>query len=463
MLAIRPELRELDTKGLAEQFSCGCTLQGRTLFKRLKLLPPASCWTVGDQGNARRGKYFDPKLWEDQDRLAERSYRHNLQETFSRVLPRYFGNPETIGMSLTGGLDGRMIMAFAPSRAGNFPCYTFGGPYRDCADVSIARQVAKVTGHSHKVLPIGNDFLCEFRKLAEASVYLSDGTMDVGGAVEIYANRMARDVAPVRLTGNYGSEILRSNVAFRPARKRLDCLSDGFSDLMTDAESVYDHERQGHPLSFVAFKQVPWHHYSRFSVEQSQLTIRSPYLDNDLVSLAYRVPIELRKSPAPALHLVAEKYPRLAKIPTDRGLLHSPRPFLDGFYQTWQEATVRAEYVYDYGMPHWLARLDSAFRSFHLERLFLGRHKFYHFRVWYRDQLAAFVRDILLDSKSLSRPYLCRRAVEQIVSEHTSGSRNHTTRIHKLVTAELMHRTLLEERALHWDSRIRSTVQLTSR
>ena len=34
-------------------------------------------------------------------------------------------------MSLTGGLDGRMILAWANLSPGILPCYTFGGTYRD--------------------------------------------------------------------------------------------------------------------------------------------------------------------------------------------------------------------------------------------------------------------------------------------------------------------------------------------
>src|SRR5206468_5989917 len=46
----------------------------------------------------------------------------------------------------------------------------------------------------------------------------------------------------------------------------------------------------------------------------------------------------------------------------------------------------KAEYAYDYGMPQWMARIDHLLLPLRLERLFLGRHKFSHFRVWYRDR-----------------------------------------------------------------------------
>ena len=51
-------------------------------------------------------------------------------------------------------------------------------------------------------------------------------------------------------------------------------------------------------------------------------------------------------------------------------------------------------------------------RRLKLERLFLGRHKVYHYRIWYRDVLANYVKEMLLDSRTLSRPYLERSGVE---------------------------------------------------
>jgi asparagine synthase (glutamine-hydrolysing) len=95
-------------------------------------------------------------------------------------------------------------------------------------------------------------------------------------------------------------------------------------------------------------------------------------------------------------------------------------------------------------MPQWVARIDHLFTAFHLERLFLGRHKFYHFRVWYRDALAKYVREILLDRRTLSRPYLEATGVEAIVNGHLKGGRNYTGEIHKLLSLELLHRLFLD-------------------
>jgi asparagine synthase (glutamine-hydrolysing) len=348
-------------------------------------------------------------------------------------------------MSLTGGLDGRLMMAWANRPSGALPCYTFGSPYRDCNDVSIARRVAQLCRQSHTTIAVGHQFFSEFPSLAEQAVYVSDGTMDVTGAVELYVNRMARKIAPVRVTGNYGSEVLRGNVAFRPSSLHEGLLEPEFAKLVHTAGMTYDSECEGHSLSFIGFKQVPWHHSARLSVEQSQLTPRSPYLDNDLVALMYQAPPNLLLSKEPSLRLIAEGNPALAKLQTDRGLVYRPPPVLGTLQQLYEALTVKAEYAYDYGMPQWLARIDHLVAPLHLERLFLGRHRFYHFRVWYRDILSSYVQDILLDTCTRKRPYFRGTVLEDMVNAHLRGTRNYTLEIHQALTIELIHRLLIEQ------------------
>jgi asparagine synthase (glutamine-hydrolysing) len=106
--------------------------------------------------------------------------------------------------------------------------------------------------------------------------------------------------------------------------------------------------------------------------------------------------------------------------------------------------TFKAEYAYDYGMPQSVARVDHALAELHLERLFLGRHKFYHYRAWYRDALCGYIREMLLDSRSLARTYLNRNVVESVVKGHLDGTRNYTTAIHKLLTLEHFHRLFID-------------------
>lgn len=433
-----PHLRELDQRGLAEFYSVGCVLQNRTLFRGVSLLPAGSAWTFHRDGRLEKSTYFNPETWENQPRLDETTFGERLVETFSKILPRYLNATGPRALSMTGGLDSRMVLAWANLKSGELPCYTFAGPYRDCADVKIARTLARAVGLTHTTIPIGDEFLSQFATLAEKTVLLSDGNMDVSGAVELYANRQARQFAPIRITGNYGSEILRANVAFRPAKLETSWFTPEFIRLIDLAKETYHTEASGNRLSFISFKQVPWHHYARRSIESSQLCPRSPFLDNDLVALAYQTPPSLTFSPQPILDLIRRGNASLSDIPSDRALSTRNRPLLGKVAHAWQEFTAKAEYAYDYGMPAKLARADALVSSLHLERLFLGRHKFYHFRVWYRDALRNAVKEIALGSNEQPSCYR-ETSIRQMVEAHVSGRNNHTLELHKLLTVKLIN------------------------
>lgn len=449
LLRVLPATRQLDATALAEFAACGCALEDRTLFAGVSLLPPASRWTFLGGHLVKKETYFDVKTWEALPALSEGDYYEQLRSTFPKAVKKQFGggmSGRPVGMSLTGGLDGRMIMACSGQDAGALPCYTFGGSYRDCSDVSLARKMARDCGQTHQVITVDEPFLRQFASLAEKAVYVSDGAMDVTGAVELFANAQARQIAPVRMTGNYGSEILRHNVAFKAQGLDAQLFNTDFLRLGDAANATYTRATQGRVLSAITMKQVPWFHHARLSLEQSQLTMRSPYLDNDVVRLAYQSPLGQAHSKAPALRFVADAKPSLSKIPTDRGLLHRPTPALTQLNHYFQEFTFKAEYAYDYGMPQWLVPVDKALKAWRPERLFLGRHKFYHFRVWYRDRLSAYLKEVLLDPKANERPHLAPGGLKRLLNEHLSGVRNHTSALHQALSIELMYRQLIERK-----------------
>lgn len=446
LLKVLPSLRQLDTSSFGEFFSCGCTLEDRTLFSGVSLVPGGSMWTFYPNQQMRKEAYFKRDLWENQPQLSGVEYYEKLRETFERVVSKYFRGRERVALSLTGGIDTRMIMAWAPCPPFKLPCYTFGGLYRDCADVKIARKVARICQQRHETIALNRKFFSEFPALAKRTIYYTDGAMDVSGSVELYVNRIAREIAPVRVTGNYGDQVLRGAIGFKPSALHEEVFNPDFAHLVRAGVITYANIAQDHGLSFLAFKQVPWYHYSRLALERTQLTQRSPYLDNDLVALMYQAPPDLATSIEPSLRLIAEGNPALSRIATDRGVLYRSVPLVTKLKHLYQEFTFKAEYAYDYGMPQWLARLDHLFAPLHLERRFLGRHKFYHFRVWYRNELSKYVKDILLDPRTRARPYLDGRRLEEIVNSHIKGYRNYTEEIHRVLTSELIQRHLIEQK-----------------
>jgi asparagine synthase (glutamine-hydrolysing) len=210
------------------------------------------------------------------------------------------------------------------------------------------------------------------------------------------------------------------------------------------ARQTYVDLLREHPLSFAVFHQAPWTQSGSLALEQTQVAMRTPFLDNDFVRTVFRAPKSASANNDLRARLIQDGNPIMAQLRTDLGFGGESDNLAAAANRLLLKFTFKAEYGYDYGMPQWVARVDHAFSSLHLEHLFLGRHKFYHFRVWYRDALAKYVREILLDPRSLARPYVERRTLVDIVRGHLKGDHNYTTSIHKLLTLELMHRRFID-------------------
>jgi asparagine synthase (glutamine-hydrolysing) len=447
ILAAVPNLSTVDAHSLGEFISCGAVLEDRTIFKDVFVLPPASAWGFQNGALKRKASYFDPAQWQEQGSLDAASFYRELRDVFARNVPRYFSSSAPAAMSLTGGLDTRMIMAWQTMEPATMPCYTFGGMRRDCQDVIVARKVARACSQTHEVIPVSQDFLANFSQYAERAVYLTDGCVDVSRATDLYLTERARQIAPVRITGNYGGEILRRVRTFKAEEPQGDVFCPEVLSHARKTRETLAANTEEHPVAFAAFRQAPWAQYGILSLEQTQLTVRSPFLANELVRTAFRAPASCLTTNDVSLRLISEGNPHLGRIPTDLGLGGGRRPIVEAASHAWQEFFFKAEYAYDRGMPDWAVRIDRSLSGLELDRLFLGRHKFAQFRVWYRDALSGYLQETLLSQRSLSRPYLDKAAVRRALTDHLRGKRNSTTLIHKLLTLEIVHRLFLDSPA----------------
>src|ERR1019366_8470183 len=107
------------------------------------------------------------------------------------------------------------------------------------------------------------------------------------------------------------------------------------------------------------------------ALEQTQLALQTPFLDNDLVRTLLRAPKSAPASNEDCLRLIADGNRELMRISTDRGLAGERGPISNAAHRGLLEFLFKAEYAYDMGMPQSVARIDHAFSAFPLERLFL--------------------------------------------------------------------------------------------
>lgn len=446
LLAVLPELRAFDETGVAQFLAFGSTLQGHTLFRGLRLAPGGSLWRWRRGRPLEHQRYFTPAEWECLAPWSAEEFETRFNATFPAVLPDYLERHTSVGLSLTGGLDTRMIAACLPHSKVPGVAYTYSPDEHDrLLDLAIARRIASMAGMPHHALRLGPEFLRDFRRHLDRTVYISDGCAGVLGSHELPFSEQARCLAPIRLTGNYGSEVLRSMSTFKRVGPGNELLQP---DVARQVEAVVAEQagRQVHPVTHAAFEEVPWHLFGTLAVGRSQLSFRTPYMDNRIVELAYRAPAHLRHTAEPALRLIHENDSAMAAIPTDRGLSWGAGRLTQAARRAYCAITFKLDYWHKEGLPDALTPLDGFIGSLSHVGM-LGLHKFLAYRLWFQGPLAQMAEEVIADGRTKRLPFWEPGTLEKIVPEHRAGRRSRLRDIHAVLTLEAVHRNLMDHNA----------------
>ncbi len=448
LLAARPELRAFDDNGVVQYLAFGCTTGEQTLFRGVSLLPGGSKWTLTNGKVQSRARYFKPNAWEMQDLLTENQFQTEFAELFQRSLARYTEHSETVGISLTGGIDTRMVMACLPTTRTRHPCYTFVGENGLTTDARLAAKIAAMADLEHHALRIKPDFLQHFETELDRTIYVTDGCAGATSSHEIYFNRQAREISPVRLTGNFGSEVLRSVSTFKPFGLHRGLIDNKYAQSIA-AEARNSFEEGAHPVTFAAFREIPWNLFGLLAAGRSQVTFRTPYLDNDLVALAYRAPVALRISPLPALRLIEQANPGLARIPTDRGERLGGSGFQGAFRRAFGAVTFKLDYFHNDGLPPFLNTFNPLLELLAPLGIF-GLHKFLPYRRWFRKEVASTVMERASSRRVREAPWWSKGSPELFARAHIAGRGNYVRELSAVLSLEAIERLLLQIESPVW-------------
>lgn len=450
LLKAFPELREISYQSIGEYLIYDCVLQNRTYFPKIQLLPPGSLWSF-QNGKIEKKFYINMTELENQPKFSIGQFNSVLTETFKHILPRYFHGGK-IGLSLTGGLDTRAIIACRNPEPGELPCYTFTGNYKDILDARIAPKVARLCGQNHtKIVLEDEKFIKEYPYWVEKATLISDGLEGTDKADVLYFNSIAREIAPIRMTGKYGSQVLKGIFGFKPRPPASEIINPEFKPYIEMAQETAKGFSNIHPMTFLLQRAIPWWWNSFVALETSQIEIRSPFLDNDFIKVLYRAPdLPSDFGIKFELNIIAGCKPELMNIPTTgthggKGI----KPVAE-LKRLWILSLMMLDKAYNhedlpYNLTHTLARIDKQIITpLHLDRIVSGHAEFRRYRRWYRDELSGYIQEILLCKKTLRRPYWNPKGLIKIVNDHIKGRGNYLREIRKALQIELLHRVLIE-------------------
>jgi asparagine synthase (glutamine-hydrolysing) len=264
------------------------------------------------------------------------------------------------------------------------------------------------------------------------------------GAHEIYFHRQARALATLRLTGNYGSEICRAITTFKPLGLAPPMFNPEFLPAVNAAAGQLAAQKK-HPDTFAAFQEVPLNLFGNLAAGRSQISFRTPYLDNELVALAYQCPDAIKKSSLPAMRLVKACSPALDRIPTDRGFISDrsdPEIFLR---RAFAEVTFKLDYCSNAGLPRPFGLLDPVFKPVVRALGIAGLHKFLKYSTWFRNDLAPFVNDKIAAAQKSAHGFWNSEALAQVARGHLSGRKDFPSEISAALTLESLERQLFRD------------------
>ena len=147
----------IDRTAVEEFFDIGYLLENRTWFEGVELVPPASVLSFNvKQSTVGINHYWS---WSETnptiESIDEREIAEELGRLFQESVRKYINNEERIGITLSGGLDSRAILAAVPE--GYKPLHTFTFGQEGCDDIKIASKVSKIKGAEQHALILNTD------------------------------------------------------------------------------------------------------------------------------------------------------------------------------------------------------------------------------------------------------------------------------------------------------------------
>lgn len=426
-----PELKlTLDDEAVVHSFRHDCILNNGSFYREVKRLPIATCFRYRDS-EWRSHEYWTPETKCTRTRISPETFMAEATVAFEAAVGDYY-TPDRTALSFTGGLDTRAVLAVLNERGIKPPLFTFGGSLRDSHDVTIARRIAKRNGNFWQVIRLSDEFLDNYEHWANRAVWISDGIARLNTCHEYYLNLAVREIGKVRLTGKYGSQIVRGVTMLKDRSPDLRIFSADFRQIYQETPSRI----VGSGRSALLREELPQLEGARHTLEAAALTVRTPYMDNRMVDVMLHAP-EITNTSLLQRKIIAKHAPHLSDIPTNRGELatgdrrFSPTKiyykslnFVDSVYN-WEKLPRLA-------LP--VCRLGDITG---ISRLFVGRNEWIHHRVWFKGRLKGFVGDLILDAQTRNRPFYDGEALQRMMKAHFCGRGNYTPEIIKIGSFEL--------------------------
>ncbi len=459
-ILLHSEIRaRLNHKALNEYFSFQNVFTDQTLFEGIYLLEPGHTLSVslGNRNSFRKRQYWDYHF-EDDDHLSKAEALSEVSRLFEQAVNRQLVSDVELGSYLSGGVDSGSITCIAASTFPNIKTFTCG------FDLSSASGLE--FGYDERTRA---EFLSNKYKTEHYEVVLKAGDMErvmekliwhledlrVGQCYpNFYISRLASKFVKVILTGAGGDELFagypwryyRSAGAqsqnhyvesyyqywqrlipenmkphfFQPELQRE---LDEHSTLGVFKQVLNGHSVElSRPEDYVnasLYFEIKTFLHGLLEVEDklsmaNGLETRTPFLDNDLVNFAMRIPVQYNLKNIGAVERINENEPGKQKVYFNRTN--------DGKLLLRKALSSYVPEDYAGGVKQGFSAPDAS---------------------WFKGESIDYIRDLLFNPRARIYDYIQPQTAQQLLNEHFAGQVNHRLLIWSLLCFEWWNRIFL--------------------
>ena len=475
ILAIRNRRRELDYLSLHYYLSLRFIPDSRTIFRDIQKLPAAHRLVYQD-GNLSVSKYWELDFRDKLD-LSEEAFTEGLRGQLLRAIESHLVSDVPIGAFLSGGLDSSIIVGMLARDLGvSLKTFAVGVEESDFNELPFAKMVAEHcrTDH-HEAMVISN-----LVRMLPKMIWHLDEPSDPIAACMYHSAELASGHVKVVLGGDGGDELFagfdrymgnRYIDAYRkvPAIFRdqligpvLSRLPDSFTYKSLTQKLRWVHQLSG--FSSPAAQYAEATSFFRFAEQDKQKLYANALFDElGAVDAAHVIIAPFQNAHADNLldqMLYADFMTRLPEhslMLTDRMTmahgLEARSPFLDHELVQYMARFPAHMKLQGRTTKYILRKLARDY----LPDAIVHREKqgfMFPIAYWFRNELFDLLKQLLLDSYFVRTGRFRKQAIENMLSEHRRGRRDHHVRLWMLLNLEIWHRMYIEGEEIESLSRV---------
>ena len=471
LLAVHPDLAEVNPEGLLQYFYFGYIPDSVSAFRHIHKLPAGHLLEYS-KGEIKTRRYWNLPEYGTHPPMGEQECLEELERQLQEAVRIRLISDVPLGALLSGGVDSSIIVALM-ARVSSSAVKTFSIGFRaeEFNESEYARTVAKQFGTDHHELVLDPN-------LEETLTYLSQMMEEPFGDSSMlptyYVCRMARQQVAVALSGDGGDELFAGYDRYLVAmdRQKYDRLPRWLGQIYRD--SVH--------------RRIPAAIYGKNLAWNASLNSRDRYLDgmsffpalhrerglftDSFLQAAGHLPDPLQEwqqiyDDAPAhdplsrllyldtkTYLVADILTKVDRMSMATSL-EVRVPMLDHKFVEWV-TSLPVEWKLRGGTrKHILKKLAERLG---IPSPLLHRRK-QGFQLplveWMRNDVQDQFLRVLLEQRTLQRGYFKPEAVRSLVDEHIRGRRNRSGLLWRMLVLELWHRNFVESPA-QWSAQHRA-------